>query len=448
MSAAGPAVAAASGDTTSGADESRREPTPWLLMCLCFVLPAVPSYVVLAGPLKSNGALPRMISMIMFGLVVLGFLVYRRAPTHRPSLNPGALILLAYWFLWLLLYGVGLLSGGDYTVATSRTRAMITLTSYVGVGLYVIARVRTQRVRMIVLGSLAAGLSFACLVGFLQGVSTVDLRYLFQPPGFVLNTDDLTLSQRDGATRVRGTSSHPIEFSVLAASCIPLTIYLSRYSTRRSARILAVGGCILALLALPASVSRTGIIAVIAAMMVYMLAFRVRVILPAILIAATAIGAYTASFPHITTALWQTITGSAEDNSIKGRTADYAAVGDLLREHPLFGLGLGGSPPEAIGFLDNEWMQAIVQGGLMGLAAMSLVMCGAFFGISASLRRATSQQEREQAYMLGGIVVGIAASSFTFDLFAFAQASTLLFVVFGLLWAPFRCQLDLRSQVA
>lgn len=418
-------------DGTGVADQG----PPWLLRILCFVIPALPVYVVLPGALKGNGAPSRMIALIMFGLVLLSFFVVRR--TEQRRINPGMIILLLYLAMWLIVYGVGLLNHDNVGTASNRTRAMLTIAAHVGVGLYVLARVRSGRQRDVLLGWLAAGLVFVCLVGVVQSVSSLDLRYFFQPPGFVLNTEDLQLSERMGVTRVRGTSQHAIEFSVLAAITIPLTIYLARRSVRRAARWVSGVGCLIAIVALPAAISRSGIISLLAALLVYLLAFRVRQIAVSLAVAATAVGGYVIAFPKIANALWATITGSADDESVSARIDDYTKVSNLLHERPLFGLGVGGSDPADFGYLDNEWMQAIVQGGLVGLTAMAAVMFGAVFGMAAALRGATAPRGREQAYLLGAMAVGILASSFTFDLFAFEQATLIFFILFGMLWSGF-----------
>lgn len=413
-----------------------REPVPWLLGTLCFLIPAMPTYVVLPGALKGNGAPARMIALIMFGLVCLGFLMVRRTTAQR-RVNPGSVILLVYLLLWLTTYGVGVLNLDDYVVASSRTRALVGMIAHVAVGLYIIGRVKSARDRDIVLGCLAAGLGFACFVAFLQSVSSVDLQLLLQPPGFVLNRENTPSFERLGVMRVTGTSQHPIEFSVLAAVTVPLMIYFARHARSRRLRVLAGIGCGLALLALPAAVSRSGIISLLAALLVYMFAFKLRPIASALMTASIVVGAYILVFPAIADALWTTITGSAEDASVESRIEDYARVSEVFREHPIFGLGLGGSVPAVFGYLDNQWLQAIVQGGVVGLTAMVLFAMGTVFGISAALRRADTAKQREQAYMLGAVAVGILASSFTFDLFGFEQAATLSFVVFGLLWSDF-----------
>jgi hypothetical protein len=434
MTTAEPATHSAPTDPSASASEGAqtRERTPWLLGFLCFLIPAVPTYVVPPGPLKSNGSPARVIAVMFLGLVVFGFLMVRRTG-HARRLNPGALIILVYFLLRLTTYGVGLLGHDSFETASNRTRWLITLISHVGVGLYVLVRVRTERQRNIVLGCLAAGLTFACLVGVLQSVSHIDLRFLFQPPGFILNTEDLGLAERLGATRVTGTSQHPIEFSVLAAVTVPLTLYFARNATTRNLRLLSGAGCGLALLAMPAAISRTGVISLVTALLVYMFAFKVRPIANAVLVGAIAIGGYAVLFPNIVNALWNTITGSAGDTSVQSRTADYAEVSAIFREHPVFGVGLGGQPS----LLDNEWLQAVVQGGFIGLVAMILISGGAIFGIAAALRSATSPREREQAFMLGAMAAGILASSTTFDLFFYQQPTLIFFIVFALLWSPF-----------
>jgi polysaccharide biosynthesis protein PslJ len=445
MKTAEPATSAPTDATETAYDGGQpRERTPWLLGVLCVLIPVLPTYVVLPGPLKSNGSPARMIAVMLFGLVVLGFVMVRRtAPARR--VNPGAIILLLYFLLWLTTYGLGLLrfdqSPGWSATEASMTRSLITLTATVGVGLYVIARVRTPRQRNIVLGCLAAGLAFACLVGLLQTLTSIDMRLLFRPPGFAVNKEDLSLAERVGVNRAAGTSQHAIEFSVLATVALLLTIYFARSAATRNIRFLSAAACVLAILAMPAAISRTGVISLVAALLIVMLALSVRQIAIGIIVGSFAVGSYLFVFPNIAKALWYTIIQSEEDPSVRDRTADYAVVSQTFRAHPVFGLGLGGSPPDQYGLLDNQWLQAIVQGGIVGVTAMIILAGGGIFGIAAALRRAATRRERDEAYIIGSVFVAILVSTFTFDLFAFQQATLILFVTFGLLWSRFNVSL-------
>lgn len=425
------------------------ERIPRLLGFLCVLIPILPAFSVPAGPLKSNGSPAKVIAVLFFGLAVLGFLLVRRTATTR-ILRPGVLVILLYFLLQLLVYGVGLTHEDGAVVEANKTRAVIILISSVGVSLYVLSRVRTKRQRDAVLGCLAVGLSFACLVGFLQAVSSIDMRLFFQPPGFVTNTDaeNLELASRFGSTRVDGTSQHPIEFSVLAAITVPLTMYFARTAARADVRLAAACACGLALLSMPAAGSRTGVLALAAALLVYMWNFRAGQIVFGLAAGATGVLLYIAVFPSMAQALWQAITGARDDASIQARITDYAEVARTFREHPVFGLGLGGAPPDVYGLLDNEWLRAIVQGGIVSVGAMMVLAVGGLFGISAALRAARTRTEREQAYVLGAMFTAILVSSFTFDLLFYQQATLILFIVFGLLWCNFAVPLPANKDTA
>ena len=124
--------------------------------------PGLPSDVVLPGPLKGNGSPARFIAVVSFGLVVLGFVVVRRT-AHARRVSPGAMILLLYFLLWVMTYGVGLLDFShrrEVCRLGEQNRSLVVLIAYVGVALYVLARVRTARQRDFVLGCLAVGLAF------------------------------------------------------------------------------------------------------------------------------------------------------------------------------------------------------------------------------------------------------------------------------------------------
>ena len=418
------------------------ERTPWLLGFLCLLIPILPAFVVPAGPLKSNGSPAKLIAVLLFGLATLGFIFVRRTASTR-TLRPGVIIIGLYFVLQLAIYGVGLTRTDSAEVEASKTRALIILVANVGVALYILSRVRTIRQRNIVLGCLAIGLTFACLVGFLQAVTHIDLRFLFQPPGFVTNIDpeNLVAQERLGATRVGGTSAHPIEFSVLAAVTVPLTIYFARNAARRAVRWAAALACGLALVTMPAAGSRTGVLALLVALLVYMFNFKVHQLARALVAGSAMVVSYIALFPNFAQALWGAITGARQDTSILDRIADYARVSRTFRDNPVFGLGLGGAPPDQYGLLDNEWLRAIVQGGVVGVTAMIVLAGGGIFGLAAALRRTTTPVERDQAYMLGSMFIAMLASSYTFDLFFYQQATLIFFIVFGLLWSNFAVSL-------
>jgi O-antigen ligase len=429
-------------------DGPSRERTPWLLGILCVVIPVLPAFSVPAGPLKSNGSPAKLIAIVLFGLAVLGYFVVVRRSTTTRTIRPGVVIILLYVSMQLLIYGVGLTTEGSPLVEASKTRSLINLVANVGVALYVFAHVRSTRQRDFVLACLAIGLAFACFVGLLQALANVDLRFLFEPPGFVRNTDALDMGERWGAKRIMGTSQHAIEFSVLAVITFVLMLYFARHATKPLARWAAGVACAGALAAMPATVSRTGVIALATALMVFVWSVKIRHLAVGVVVAAVAAGAYMLALPNISTALWNTIVNSEDDPSIIHRTTDYTQVSETFHAHPIFGLGLGASPPTEYGYLDNQWLQAIVQGGIIGVTALMVLTAAGIFGIAAALRVASTRRERDQAYTVGAMVFAIIMCSTTFDLFAFEQASRILFLLIALLWCNFSIPVGAASATS
>jgi O-antigen ligase len=262
----------------------------------------------------------------------------------------------------------------------------------------------------------------------------IDQRYLLVPPGFTEVISEADLADRGGAIRAVATSDHPIEFSVLAAVAIPLTFHLARYAEKPISRQMAAIACLLSFAALPASVSRSGVVAIAAIFVIYALALKVRLLANVLIIGMAGLLAYKIVLPSAVNALWATFMGSQTDASILTRTEDYAAVGEQFREDPWFGLGLGGYPPTVYRFLDNQWLMAIVTGGVVGLAAMLLLTIGGVAGMTVALRNSRTPAQRDQVFAMGAAFCGIIVSSATFDLFSFQQATIVLFILFALLW--------------
>lgn len=420
------------------------ERKPWLLGFLCIVLLAIPAEIVPVGPLKSYGSPAKILALIAF-LLVVGSLFPKSAKTH--FLRPGSIFLLAYLFLFLMSYGVGLsLVSTEYT-SDNRTRAVVALVANIGAGLYVMSRAETIKQRDFILGCIAVGLVFNCCVGVLQNLTDVDLRNLLQPPGFVKNLNregtDVGIAERFGAKRAIGTSGHAIEFSVLAAISVPVALYFASFATSRAVRVMSIPAVLVGFTAVVAGVSRSGVVALGIALIVLAWSYTVQRLTLGLLVVIGISWMQVIINPNSLSALWSTITNSAEDLSIQARLADYATVSQTFREYPLFGLGLGGNPPVEYGFLDNQWLQALVQGGLAGLTAMAALAIGIMFGATASLRQSQTAKERAQIYTITAMLFGILASSFTFDSFAvsYQQVALIFFILFAVCWSPVKVRL-------
>jgi polysaccharide biosynthesis protein PslJ len=380
-----------------------------------------------------------VISIGLLGLAILGFIAVGRRTERIQTVKPGVILILVYLLLELTTY-----VGRDV-----RTQFLMQIGA-VGIALYTMTRITTTRQRSMLLGVLAIGLTFGCIVAILQNYMNIDLRLLFKPPGFtelpqggvdVGQGPNIATVARFSAKRSYGMASHPIEFSALAAATVPLTIHFSRFAASRLTRLLATVGIGIALIGILVSGSRTGIVGLAAGLLVYIWAFKLRDLAVVVAVGAAALGGIEVLMPsgHVSRSaqgLWTAVKAGAslQDVSVSHRVDRYDIVLQSFRDHPLFGVGLNGFPP-GITALDNQWLVALVQGGIVAVAAMVVLAGGGLFGVAAALRRARTGRERDQAYAIGAVFTSILATSFTFDLFFFDQAFLVLFFAFGLLWS-------------
>lgn len=418
---------------------------PLLLAVLCVLLPLLPLNIVLAGPLKGLGSPARAIALAMACLTVLGFLLTTRS-SNRTTMNPAAVMFTIFFSIQFLILGIGSIRMASPLAEESKDRMLFVLIGYAGVALYTSVRVSSPRAVEILLGCLAVSLTLNAAIGIIQIVADTDLRYFLQPPGFVKN-DSITatggnlegeMSDRFGVLRAVGTSGHPIEFSVISAIAVPLTLHFARFAKTSRVRRLAWIAAPITFGGVIVGVSRSGLLALAAGIFLYMFTLKIRQL--ALILIAGALALLGASFfvAKSTEALWQTITNSAEDDSVQVRIAALKIVSDIFHSNPWFGIGLGGTSNFETGHLDNQWLQHIAQGGVAGFLSLAILFSGAIFGISAALRCAATPRERDQALTMGAMMLGLTASSYTYDMFAFPQVTTIFLMLYALLWSRFR----------
>ncbi|NDZ93642.1 O-antigen ligase family protein [Streptomyces sp. SID6673] len=387
----------------------------------------------------------RLLALIMFACVAVSMLVSavsRRSITGpRPRTHPtspqmiGVMILFAYLAIQAVL-----LTQGEHTVTVpadivaAETRSILGSVAGVGIAVFAIATIRTKRMLDLVLVAVLVGISFSVIIGLIQGIFNVDYRGLLVPPGFD-STREIGIVVRNGFTRVNGTSEHPIEFAVTVAALLPIALHYFRFGDSRAIRGFA--GCVsaLLLLAVPASVSRSAIVTLIVAGIIYLIAQPIRVIVSALSLLVAVVGVYYVVAPDLFAEIVALFTGASKDVSITTRTDDYKYVGDMFRERPWLGHGLGSDLPKYTRFLDNQWLQLLIVGGVLGVAGLLLFIGGGVIGLTFASRLEVSRGDRDLVFALAAAFAAILVSTTVFDLFSFQQAFLLLFLLYGLIWS-------------
>lgn len=411
----------------------RADRVPLLGVAFCLIVPLLPASAVLPGPLRGQGSPARLLGFAMLCVVLWLFAKRRRAgPVQFP--NPGAIAMVCFLVLQLVTYFMGAFAVGIAEVEANKDRVAIATVAYAFVALYIITTVNYPRQQRYLIGALLIGLTWAMFVGILQSFAGADIRNLFVPPGFVNSFPETAIFSRGAAVRVVGTSLHPIEFVVLAVALIPLALHMARFARTKVRRRWASLSVVAACLALPLAVSRTGLLAALVAFVVYSVGQSVRFLLNVVIVGGVAVVAYRFLYPGPIASLISSVLNFGQDDSISGRTDDYEWIAEVFAERPWVGIGLGGNPYPWYPILDNQWLEAVVQGGVVGVVALAVLVIAGFAGLAAALRYSDGPRSRDLAYALGASFAAVAVSMVTFDLMAFQQASAVLFILYGLLW--------------
>nr|KEP24237.1 hypothetical protein DA06_21070 [Georgenia sp. SUBG003] len=325
----------------------------------------VPSALVLAGPLESNGWPARLLVFALAAAIVLGWLRRPAAEPRRTSPAEAG--------CWILLLGVvvsfgaaqlRLLSGVEFAGAVRVALVMIPLT-IVALG---VASLGDSGKADMLLTFILVGAAFSSVIAMAQFVVPFDLAELLRPPGFVAREVG-GMGDRGGFLRVKGTSTHPIEFGVLSGAMVPVALHFARFAATTLLRHLALLATGFLAMGLLLSVTRSAVLTLTVAMVVYAMCLSVRERLNLLVVALGALVLVRATLPGLLGTITGFFLGAAEDDSVTARLDDYPVVDKFFAESPWIGRGLGTFLPEEYVLLDNQYLMSLVEGGIVLLGA-------------------------------------------------------------------------------
>lgn len=400
---------------------------PWAaLLLLPTVSLIIPSALVLAGPLQSNGWPPRLMVFWCALAIVLGWLVRPRSDTRTSPAEVGSWILLVGLIASVGAAGLRLVSEEE---AAGVIRAALVMFPLVIVALG-IAQSADRRLSDLLLVGIVIGASASAVVAALQFVSPFDFASTLRLPGMVAREIG-GMGGRGDFTRVKGATSHPIEFGVISGAVVPIAIHYGRFAATHRRRVTFVAASVLLLVSLPMSVSRSGILTVTISMAIYSIVLTNRQRLNLLIIALAGIVLMRAAIPGLLGTIRSIFVNVGSDDSISGRTEDYAVVERFFAESPLVGRGLGTFRPEEYFFLDNQYLMALVEGGLVLLLATISIFVLAMASARGAVLRTGDRDETSKAQAVIAGIASVAVSGLFFDLFSFEQATVMTFVLIG-----------------
>ena len=407
-----------------------------ILQLFALTVMVIPSDTIISS-IGAAGYPAGLLGLFAFGIFLAATLLGLHNPLeHR---HPIRTVLCVLWATALVSYVLMDRDTISVVEAAGADRFVLQIMVITGVALVAAEWLHSRDDVNRVLRALCWGGALCGAIAALQFWASLDLApYLRELPGFSLNFDNAGILARGALNRAAGTAIHPIELGVVAGMLMPLAIYLAMSDTARSAGrrwtpVVLIG------LAIPASVSRSAILAVTIALAVFV------VLLPAIprLVAfgalPLALVAVFMSAPGLIGTLTSFFEAGTTDPSVATRVSDYSLVERLVDQAPFFGRG-GGTyiPDNLIDVLDNQYLKTAIELGIIGVVAFAALFLVPVIAALVARRHTSDPDLRLLCAALAGAALAAGVCSLTFDSLSFPMFSNVCALVFGLIGAVWR----------
>jgi len=392
------------------------------------VLVGIPSALIVK-PLGAAGTPAQIVAIAIFGWWVASRVISGRPPERT---NPIKWLLLLFAVACVSAYVAGMTRPITYSVeVNSADRALLSLCAWAGIVLVMIDGISTRKRLDTLLKVVAGGVGVIAALGIIQFVFKLDLTHIIRFPGLTQNKDFGQLVARSAYNRVTGTTTHPIEFGVVLSAGLPLLFHFARFSeTAKHRRWWWTAVCLVGI-ALPMSVARSGALGGLIAVVYLFYTWPGRLRLKVAVIGIVGALVMSVAVPGLLGTIRGLFLNASSDPSTQGRTADYAPAFSYVKEHPLFGRGVGTFIPSIYRTLDNAYLGLLVEAGILGMIAFLVLLIGAGFVAGSVRRRSKSESTRDLAQCLKAAIAVLAVNAATFDALGFAMCAGMIFVYIG-----------------
>jgi len=413
--------------------------TPLLLRFAAFSIFFFPHSMVIKD-IGAAGTVPMILACLLFVFWAASWIWRLHDPVRvrYPGRLAGAIFVLGIIASYIALYGgwSGTATPAGYAAAD---RWLILGVASLGLILVAAESVRTMADALQLVRWILAGAFFCGVVGLIQftlHLNPMDWVKLAMP-GFTYNGGDTPFQARGNLLRVAGSTFHSIEFGVVSAMMLPLSIWRALYDPRGKKWFHWLQTSLL-VFAVAATVSRSGTLATVVAIGI-LLPFLPRIARQRTLAALPfAVVALFFAVPGFIGTLTSALGADVTDPSIATRVNNYPRVARMIDDRPWFGVGPGNyTPRNALEILDNQYLNSTVTMGIVGLVCVAIYLI--LPGVSAlhSARHAASPALR---CLAGASAAGLAVAavcSGTFDSLSFptfALSFPLLVGLAGAIW--------------
>lgn len=353
------------------------EPGPPVLLqataLACFVFPAN----MILGPFGAAGYVAHILALLVMLLwlasVALG--LHHTLKFEHPGRIAIAALVIVSCMTYAAMYA-GISGPSTVTTRAAADRWMLLMAASFGIVLMTAETIRTIDSAMILVRVILRGAVFCSIVAVIQFATHVDPMVWIQNMmlGFTNNGGNQPFQERGSFLRVAGSTFHPIELGVIASMLVPLSLWRAMYDGKGQKWMHWAGTCLL-IFAIAATVSRSGMVGIATAALVYIPFMPARARQWAVLGFVGAAVALFLAVPGLMATLFGTATAGTADTSITARLQDFPRVEAMVSARPWTGIGPGAYlAPNAIEVLDNQYLKTMVEMGIPGFVALLAYM--------------------------------------------------------------------------
>jgi len=419
----------------SGSDTGlRRTDAVTLLTFYTFLLMVIPSPLTF-GPLGGAGGPDTifgdlLLVLYLVTLLVPGLALARgRQPVRVAAVLFTCVVIAAY------------ISANRRTLPSleqnGADRGLILMLGWLGIMLVAADGIPSMERLKTLLGRIVLGASAMSVLAISQFVTGLDAAKYIQIPGLTAQTPFTDLLTRNQLNRPSATAIDPIELACVLAICLPIAVHRARFAPpgkrlRRWLQVALIG------VALPMTVSRTGVIALIVASLVILPTWPKRDRRIAYVAGLVALAGMYATIPGLLGEFRSLFGQVGSDTSSTSRTGAFSSAIPFIQQHPWLGRGFGTFLPATYFFTDDQYLLSLIEIGFIGLLALLGLFITAWMCARNARRLSTDPETRQLGQILAATVAVPTVAFATFDAFSFAMAASLTFLMIGCVGAYWR----------
>jgi O-antigen ligase len=427
-------VTAQVADLTGGETRVRSTDAVTLLTIYTFLLMVIPSPLVFS-PLGGSGG-P---DTIFAALLLVAYLVTLAAPQlalsrGRQPIRVAAVVLTC---AVLCAYVAANRRTLPYLEQNGADRGLILILGWLGIMLVAADGIPSMERLKTLLGRIILGASAMSVLAITQFFTGLNAAQYIKIPGLNAQTVFSDLLTRNQLNRPSATAIDPIELACVLAICLPIAIHRARFAPPGLARRRWLQAALIGI-ALPMTVSRTGIIAIAVASLVVLPTWPKRDRRMAYLVGLIAIAGMYASIPGLIGEFRSLFGQVGTDTSSTSRTSAFSSSVPFISQHPLFGRGFGTFLPATYFFTDDQYLLSFIEIGAVGLLALLGLFITGWLSARNARRLSTDPETRHLAQCMAAAVAVPPVAFATFDALSFAMAAGLTFLMLGCVGALWR----------